>query len=231
MLDCPEAAAIVQAAEKQPARGRPSLRPDAERNALVEANVRLVYAVLARLGLNDHRAVEDLEAAGLVGLIRACELFDPGRGYALSTFADFHIRRAVLLEWERADLIRVPAHVHGEERRELRAKLRPVGLDRVRGRDGEAELLADRRHAGALEGIDVRAAIGEALARLPVRWARVVRWRYLETPRLLLEQVAEALGVSRPRAGQIEAQALAELRRVAPELAGLIDEGEGGRRG
>ena len=57
-----------------------------ERNALVEENLALV-GYMARRFLNRGLPVEDLEQAGVLGLMRAAEKFDATRGAAFSTYA------------------------------------------------------------------------------------------------------------------------------------------------
>ncbi|HWF55412.1 MAG TPA: sigma-70 family RNA polymerase sigma factor, partial [Solirubrobacteraceae bacterium] len=83
-----------------PARPRRALTPDEElrlarrvqrgdltaKNQLVEAHLRLVVA-LARRYVGQGLALGDLAQEGAIGLIRAAEKFDPGRGARFSTYA------------------------------------------------------------------------------------------------------------------------------------------------
>jgi len=57
-----------------------------DRNAFVEENMGLVYACARRL-LGRGADFDDLVQAGCVGLIKAADAFDPGRGLAFSTYA------------------------------------------------------------------------------------------------------------------------------------------------
>jgi len=57
-----------------------------DRNAFVEQNMGLVYACARRL-TGRGAEFEDLAQAGCVGLIKAADAFDPGRGLAFSTYA------------------------------------------------------------------------------------------------------------------------------------------------
>ena len=66
---------------------------------LVLANRSLVGYWLARLRVPEELA-QDLEAAGLMGLLRALESFRPSQG-AFSTYASLWIRQAISREWER----------------------------------------------------------------------------------------------------------------------------------
>jgi RNA polymerase primary sigma factor len=89
------------------------------RDRLVEGNVRLVVAV-ARLHGGRGVPHADLVQEGMIGLLRAIEGFDPRRGFRLSTYAIWWIRRAMLQAVAAAPAIRVPT----EGRRELAAILR-----------------------------------------------------------------------------------------------------------
>ena len=57
-----------------------------DRNAFVEENMGLVYLCARRL-LGRGVEFDDLAQAGCVGLIKAADAFDPGRGLAFSTYA------------------------------------------------------------------------------------------------------------------------------------------------
>jgi len=71
----------------------PAVRSQTERNALAEANLRLVRAAVYqylsyRAGvLGDHRDydVDDLASEAILPFLRACELWQPGKGQ-LSTY-------------------------------------------------------------------------------------------------------------------------------------------------
>lgn len=57
------------------------------RNRLVELNIQLVRKYAHRLDKNSPAEYEDLEAEGLLGLIKAVERFDLSKGFAFSSFA------------------------------------------------------------------------------------------------------------------------------------------------
>ncbi len=84
---------------------------DGARKRLVEKNLRLVVSVAKRyrgMGL----PFEDLVQEGNVGLIKAVDRFDPGRGYRLSTYATWWIRQAVgRAISDKGRTIRVPVHM------------------------------------------------------------------------------------------------------------------------
>ena len=81
------------------------------RSRLVELHLPLVWA-LARRYRGRGEPLEDLEQAGVVGLLAAIERFDPARGHDLRAYAvptvDGEIRRHLR---DRASVVRVPRDV------------------------------------------------------------------------------------------------------------------------
>jgi RNA polymerase sigma factor for flagellar operon FliA len=97
---------------------------------MVQQHLSLVYQVAwqVKRRIGDHVSVEELVSAGTLGLIRAVERFDPGRGRALSTFAIPRIRGAMLDDLRDRDW--VP--------RRVRRRMRAISLAarKVEQRDG-----------------------------------------------------------------------------------------------
>jgi RNA polymerase primary sigma factor len=90
---------------------RRSLRAKA---ALTESNVRLVISIAKRYqrrGLS----FQDLAQEGILGLTRACEKFDPERGFRFSTYATWWIRQAIMRAIsDQGRTIRLPVHIHDQ---------------------------------------------------------------------------------------------------------------------
>lgn len=86
-------------------------------NELVEQHIGLVKTVVGRLAmaLPPHVDIEDLQSAGLVGLLHAVRRFNPHGGASFETYARVRIRGAVLDELRRMDW--VPRSVHEKARR------------------------------------------------------------------------------------------------------------------
>jgi RNA polymerase sigma-B factor len=88
------------------------------RNALVVNNLALVRLVANRESRRSGRPFDELHASGCLGLIRAVEAFDLGRGVALSSFAVPYIRGAMLQEQrDREQPLHTPRRLRELQRR------------------------------------------------------------------------------------------------------------------
>jgi RNA polymerase sigma factor (sigma-70 family) len=160
---------------------------------------------------------EDLMQAGVFGLLRAAELFDPGRGAAFSTYAVPWVRHMIDRATQTTGrLIRIPTHQQtGPDRlpaAELARLARPLPVPLT--------LLPDPRcpdPAQALEADDAAAArvgvVREMLRALPAREAHVLVCRFglAGNPEETLQQLGERLGLTRERVRQLERKALDKL--------------------
>lgn len=62
-----------------------------------ESNMNLVYTVLRRMNLVSDKEFEDLVQEGFIGLIKACDTYDPSKGFKFSTYACTCIRNNILM--------------------------------------------------------------------------------------------------------------------------------------
>jgi RNA polymerase sigma factor for flagellar operon FliA len=86
-------------------------------NDLVQQYLPLVSAILGRLAMTlpDHVDQDDLQSAGLVGLLQALRNYDPGSGNSFETYARVRVRGAMLDELRRMDW--VPRTIHEKARK------------------------------------------------------------------------------------------------------------------
>lgn len=197
-------------------RRKPALRDSESRNRLIEANVGLVHVTATRLARRHESQVnaaggrDELVSAGLDALMRAAELFDESKGFRFSTYAvraietrmNRHIWQFSAPLRRSCSLVRTAGPDAASPRHVESADLC------VAGGPGPGDQVAESDHAETCAAV-----VHEALARLRPRYAQVLRLRYgigCEPHNLI--QIGEAMGVSKQRAAQLAAKAVAEIR-------------------
>jgi RNA polymerase sigma factor (sigma-70 family) len=137
---------------------RRSLRAKA---ALTESNVRLVVSIAKRYqrrGLS----FQDLAQEGILGLTRACEKFDPERGFRFSTYASWWIKQSIMRAIaDQGRTIRLPVHIH-DQLNALRKAERQLAAEL--GRDATVDEVALRTNLSAEKIEFLRRVAQEALS-------------------------------------------------------------------
>ncbi len=111
------------------------------RGDLVAANLRLVVSV-ARKFVHHGLPLLDLVQEGNLGLMRAAEKFDAGRGFRFSTYAIWWIRQAITRSLaDHGRTIRLPVHVVESLHKLTRARRQ---FTSEHGREAEPEELSQR---------------------------------------------------------------------------------------
>jgi RNA polymerase sigma factor for flagellar operon FliA len=211
-----------------------------QRNELILAHLPLVRHVISRLRAKCPRGIdlENLEAAGVLGLVEAANRFEPERGTRFETFAYMRIRGAVLDELRRncplpqhlleriarvrAAYKRLPPPVTVEQLAEATGLAaddvteclsalrltRAVSWDDIVGTP-LARAADGERPEQQIESAEQRKLLGEAIAQLPERERLVVTLYYLEE--LRLKEIGLVLELSESRVSRLLKTALFNL--------------------
>jgi len=164
---------------------------------------------LARRYGRDADTIEELGREGYLALVEALPRFDPTRDVLLTTFV-YHRIRSRMLHWRRSQRRALPL-------------LNPTARGHLRSLDEEVE----SRDEGALTLHEVvpaggdlpshgahllllRRVVAEAMSELTPRQAEALRLRFWRG--LSPSEIAERLGVSRPRVTMLLRAGLSDLR-------------------
>ncbi len=219
-----------------------NLNESSQRDALILENMSLVKHILGKMAceLPNKVDLDNLKAAGILGLVEAANRYDPTRGIPFSTFAYNRIRGEIYDELRR----NCP---YPQEMLERMARIRnamqvlppPISIDSLSAFTGMTEdtvtscLAAIRQgrvlswdeipdpHANKtaravsapearIEGIERKEMLIEAIARLPEQ-ERLTVTLYI-TEDLRLKEIGVVLGLSESRVSRLLAAALFNIR-------------------
>lgn len=168
------------------------------RNQIIQCNLRLVVSI-AKKYVDPTTSFDELVSDGNESLIRAVEKFDFARGYRFSTYATWAIRRNFFRQISDKRKRRNRFHVGEEET-----------LDMLPG-DAPQPELKEADYAR------LKASVANVVGQLGEREQRIVNLRFgldSEPRPHTLQQIGEALGVSKERVRQIEGRALSKLKTL-----------------
>jgi RNA polymerase sigma factor (sigma-70 family) len=148
---------------------------------------------------------DELVAEGVIGLVRAIQMFDPGKGTELAPIATWHIRQRMVRAARRAwGLVHVPVHANAPEADVSR--LPGIPLDAPGAEPADLEPTPEDAYAAA----ELRDRLRRLVDDLDERSAHVMI-RRLDFA--TLDVIGAELGLTRERVRQIERDAVGQMRR------------------
>jgi RNA polymerase sigma factor for flagellar operon FliA len=186
--------------------------------------------------------VENLESAGLLGLVEAAQRFDASRGVEFKAFASLRVRGAIIdearrnspLPQELLQHVKLVAKAHEQLTPPITIEalssatklttdqvldaLMAIPLTQVKSLDPAAEELsriAADDSASPMERDEERMLLAEAIAALPDRERLIVTLYYKED--LRLKEIGEVLGLSESRVSRLLTAAQFQLRDYMTE--------------
>lgn len=222
----------------------PPLHPDAEATAtpeqLVKHNMLFVVSEAKKIN-NSASDIKDLISEGMIGLIKASNVFDPTRGFKFISFAKFYVRQAILQYiYDTQSTIRIPAKNYRYIRTymELKEKydeselkemdifpknfLRDIhhypkvsSIENNTEDDDEMEkqFASDEDTAKTIENLSLSKRLKNILKRLSKEEYFIIQCLYLEDFPMLPFQIADKMKFSDERIRQLHKQALHKLKQ------------------
>lgn len=177
------------------------------RDRIIQGALRYVIAEARKhpRSYNDRSVLEDLIAAGNIGLLRALHKFDPEAGTRFLTYAGWWVRHEMREEGRRLGLVHIPAHaiakgVKSPPTTELVENILPDPDDNL--------VLTVTTQQSVLKLLN--------LTSLSTRETFIVKTCYgIHTMPKTLKQIGKVLDITGERVRQLRENALTKLRTVA----------------
>ena len=178
------------------------------RDALIKANLRFVmYCAKQYLGRGVE--LEDLNALGIEGLMKAVDKFDYRRGYRFATYAVWSIKQSI---------------TRGIDKN-VTTESNTISLEKKMGEDKDSsleEIIEDERAKNPYDYVAEKEkgeVLKRVLSQLDEKEALVLRLHYgigIKEP-MTLEEIGKLpqMGVTKERVRQIEKKAIAKIRKTS----------------
>ncbi|OPY57868.1 MAG: RNA polymerase sigma-28 factor precursor [Pelotomaculum sp. PtaU1.Bin035] len=175
------------------------------RNVLAERNLRLVAHVVKKFDSTGEDS-EDLISIGTIGLIKAINTFNPGKGTRLATYAARCIENEILMHLRYIKKVKAEVSLYD-----------PIGVDKEGNEITLVDILGTHPEvvAETVENRFEQKRLREKVSRLTNREKKVLELRFgLENgARQTQREIARNLGISRSYVSRIEKKALNKLTR------------------
>jgi len=175
------------------------------RNVLTERNLRLVAHIVKKFDSTGEDP-DDLISIGTIGLIKAINTFNPGKGTRLATYAARCIENEILMHLRYTKKIRSEVSLYD-----------PVGVDKEGNEITLIDILGTHPEivSEMVENRFEQKRLREKVHQLTRREKKVLELRFgLEDgARKTQREIARSLGISRSYVSRIEKRALSKLTR------------------
>jgi len=230
---------ISDMASKQPE------RRNLQRRKLIDRYMPTIKRIVLNYNrkLPPHIDIDDLISAGVIGLLKAMENYNPERGVNFGYFVNRHIKGSILDELRSYDHLtrdeRLMAKKIQQSCLDLEQKLQRQPLDEEIAREMQLPLekyykhkeLSKVSHLSYEDHWDVeeegdpmelifhkelKLKLASKISRLPEKQQSVIDLCYFK--RMTRKEIAGYLGLSEGRVSQLHKEAMARLKRVRREL-------------
>lgn len=175
------------------------------RNVLTERNLRLVAHIVKKFDSTGEDP-DDLISIGTIGLIKAINTFNPGKGTRLATYAARCIENEILMHLRYTKKIRSEVSLYD-----------PIGVDKEGNEITLIDILGTHPEVVSemVENRFEQKCLREKVHQLTRREKKVLELRFgLEDgARKTQREIARSLGISRSYVSRIEKRALSKLTR------------------
>lgn len=184
------------------------------RDQIIKGALRYVIAEARKhpRSLMDRSVLEDLVAAGNIGLIRALNKFDTSMGTRFLTYASWWVRHEMREEGRRLGLVHVPAHAVAKGTRT------PHTTEYTENVHGNG----DEDFEGYTVGIEMQQSLLKLfkVTDLSIREVFIIKTSFgIHTTPKTLKQIGRVLEITGERVRQLRETAVAKLRTAASRFA------------
>ncbi len=179
---------------------------DHARRKLIEHNLRLVAHIIKKFDCKEEN--EDLISIGTIGLIKAINTFNQGKGTRLATYAARCIENEILM------------HLRSSKKNKVEVSLQePIGVDKEGNEITLLDILGTDPDV-VLETVELKIAqkkLYEIIETLKAREQKVLKMRFglPGGERKTQKEIAKKLGISRSYVSRIEKKV---IRKLAEEF-------------
>lgn len=175
------------------------------RNVLTERNLRLVAHIVKKFDSTGEDS-DDLISIGTIGLIKAINTFNPGKGTRLATYAARCIENEILMHLRYTKKMRAEVSLYD-----------PIGVDKEGNEITLIDILGTHSEvvAETVENKFEHKRLREKVRHLTRREKKVLELRFglVDGARKTQREIARSLGISRSYVSRIEKRAISKLTK------------------